>query len=135
MCGGGTLPFLATASIKENCPCVSSPVARKVIKEPLYQTECSRDWRPRLNAIDSVGFMFAAPGAVPGELISRSMICCDIYLSPLVKFVIITAALATARYLNGRSAGTPGFRSNSYRLSGVLIDAKCLHRADKVDVG
>jgi len=49
--------------------------------------------------------------------------------------VIITAALATARYLNGRSAGTPGFRSNSYRLSSVLIDFKCLPRAEKIDVG
>jgi hypothetical protein len=56
--------------------------------------------------------------------------------SPLVnKFVIITATLAIARHLNGRSAGTPGFCSNSYRLSGVLIDSKCLHRTDKVDVG
>src|SRR5215469_17978996 len=75
MCGGGTLPLLATASINANCPCVSSPVARKVISQPLYQTERSRDCRPLLNAMDSVGFIPAAPGAAPEELFLRSMIC------------------------------------------------------------
>src|SRR5215472_8716920 len=73
MCGGGTLHLLATASINANCPCVSSPVARKVINEPLYQTERSRDCRLWLNAMDSMDFMFAALGASPGELILRSM--------------------------------------------------------------
>src|SRR5215472_8512295 len=80
MCGGGTLPLLATASINANCPWVSSPVARKVINEPLYQTERSRDCRPLLNPMDSVGFLFVAPGASPEELISRSMVCCVISL-------------------------------------------------------
>src|SRR6516225_6898806 len=60
MCGGGTLPFLATASINANCPCVASAVARNVISEPLYQTDRSKDCRPRPNAMDSSGFMFTA---------------------------------------------------------------------------
>src|SRR5262245_59065694 len=60
MCGGGTLPFLATASINANCPCVSSAVARKVISQPLYQTDRSKDCRPRPNAMDSLTLMFTA---------------------------------------------------------------------------
>src|SRR5215469_14412010 len=90
MCGGGTLPLLPTASINANCPCVSSPVAKKVISEPLYQTECSRDCRPRLNASESAGFRFGAPGTAPGRLISRSMICCAIGCSPVVNYVYLT---------------------------------------------
>src|SRR5215469_8363589 len=96
MCGGGTLPLLPTASINANCPCVSSPVARKVINEPLYQTERSRDWRPLLNAMDSVGFMLAAPGASPEELISRSMI-----------FGVIWLPSFTDHYCRARNRATP----------------------------
>src|ERR1700674_1785992 len=51
MCGGGTLPFLPTASINANRPCVSSPVARNVNSCPLYQTDCFKDCRPRPNAV------------------------------------------------------------------------------------
>src|SRR5215472_7954557 len=50
MCLGGTLPFRATCSISANCPFVSSPVARNVNSQPLYQTDRSRDWRPLPNA-------------------------------------------------------------------------------------
>src|SRR5215471_466092 len=50
MCLGGTLPLRATCSINANCPFVSSPVARNVKSQPLYQTDRSRDWRPRPNA-------------------------------------------------------------------------------------
>src|SRR5215467_10834646 len=50
MCLGGTLPLRATCSMSANCPFVSSPVARNVNSQPLYQTDRSRDWRPVPNA-------------------------------------------------------------------------------------
>src|SRR5271169_2487284 len=54
MCGGGTLPFRPTCSCNANCPWVSSPVARNVSSQPLYQTDCSRDGRPLPNAMASL---------------------------------------------------------------------------------
>src|SRR5215475_3195705 len=50
MCLGGTLPLRATCSMSANCPFVSSPVARNVNSQPLYQTDRSRDCRPVPNA-------------------------------------------------------------------------------------
>src|SRR5262252_10883560 len=50
MCLGGTLPLRATCSINANCPLVSSPVARNVSSQPLYQTDRSSDCRPLPNA-------------------------------------------------------------------------------------
>src|SRR5438093_6326927 len=53
MCRGGTLPLRPTCSTNANRPPVSSPVARKVSSQPLYQTDCSRACRPLPNAMSS----------------------------------------------------------------------------------
>jgi len=50
-------------------------VARKVNSQPQYQTDRSRDFRPRAKAEDSGWFMFATPGTAPVELILRPPLC------------------------------------------------------------